>query len=236
MLRLTEFNRTGAPSQEMLEFEQIALVHIDELYATALRYTKNDKDAEDLVQETFLKAFTNFHRYEKGTNCRAWLFTILTNTFINRFRRKKKEREILSAEDLRPVEQNFFHRERAEIAQNPERGLVHKTFSHDIKQALSALPEEFRTVVILADLNDFSYKEIAHILDVPVGTVMSRLFRGRKMMRRHLVNLAFERGIIRNRDPFLHEETNRTRRSVRDQKLHDLFADQSHDNDEKAAS
>ena len=221
MLRLNEFNRT-ADDADMADFERIALIHLDELYATALRYTKNEKDAEDLVQETFLKAFTNFHRYEKGTNCRAWLFTILTNTFINRFRRKKKEREILNADDLRPVEQNFFNREKAEFYQNPEKGAIFKTFSSDLKEALSALPDEFRTVVILADLNDFSYKEIAHILDCPVGTVMSRLFRGRKMMRRQLVEVAYERGIIRNREPFLNEETNRTRRSIRRQKLKEL--------------
>lgn len=221
MLRLNEFNRT-ADDADMADFERIALIHLDELYATALRYTKNEKDAEDLVQETFLKAFTNFHRYEKGTNCRAWLFTILTNTFINRFRRKKKEREILNADDLRPVEQNFFNREKAEFYQNPEKGAIFKTFSSDLKEALGALPDEFRTVVILADLNDFSYKEIAHILDCPVGTVMSRLFRGRKMMRRQLVEVAYERGIIRNREPFLNEETNRTRRSIRRQKLKEL--------------
>ncbi len=221
MLRLNDFNKSdNAP--ELAEFEQTALVYLDELYATALRYTKNEKDAEDLVQETFLKAFTNFHRYEKGTNCRAWLFTILTNTFINRFRRKKKEREILNADDLRPIEQNFFNREKAEFYQNPEKGALFKTFSQDIKDALGELPVEFRTVVMLADLNDFSYKEIAHILDVPVGTVMSRLFRGRKMMRRFLVDVAYDRGIIRNREPFLNEETNRTRRSVRRQKLKEL--------------
>ena len=229
MLRLNNFNRSE-DNKELAEFEAIALVHLDDLYATALRYAKNDKDAEDLVQETFLKAFTNFHRYEKGTNCRAWLFTILTNTFINKFRRKKKEREILNADDLRPIEDNFFNKDKAEIRQNPEKGLVHKTFSTGLKDALADLPDEFRTVVVLADLNDFSYKEIAHILDVPVGTVMSRLFRGRKLMRRHLVDVAFERGIIRNREPFLNEETNRTRRSVREQKLDEL-----HEQD-KAAS
>lgn len=222
MLRLNDFNKTGADNEELAEFEQTALIHLDELYATALRYTKNEKDAEDLVQETFLKAYTNFHRYEKGTNCRAWLFTILTNTFINRFRRKKKEREILNADDLRPIEDNFFDRERAEFYQNPEKGAIFKTFSPDLRQALSSLPDEFRMVVVLADLNDFSYKEIAHILDVPVGTVMSRLFRGRKLMRRHLVDVAYDRGIIRDREPFLNEETNRTRRSVRRQKLKEL--------------
>lgn len=221
MLKLTDLNRSSQ-DPALAEFEQVALVHLDELFATALRYTKNDKDAEDLVQETFLKAYTNFHRYEKGTNCRAWLFTILTNTFINRFRRKKKEREILNADDMTPIEQNFFDRGKAEFYQNPEVGALFRTFSKDIKDALEELPEEFRTVVILADLNDFSYKEIAHILDCPVGTVMSRLFRGRKMMRRNLVDVAFERGIIRSREPFLNEETNRTRRSVRQQKLQEL--------------
>lgn len=235
MLRLNEHNRTEQASPELVEFEQSALIHIDELYATALRYTKNEKDAEDLVQETFLKAYTNFHRYEQGTNCRAWLFTILTNTFINRFRRKKKEREILNADDLRPIEQNFFNRDRAEFYQNPERGAIFRTFSSDLKNALTALPEEFRTVVVLADLNDFSYKEIAHILDVPVGTVMSRLFRGRKLMRRHLVEVAYERGIIRDREPFLNEETNRTRRSVRDQKLVELNLSRALDEDGDAA-
>lgn len=230
MLKLTDLNRSSQ-DPALAEFEQVALVHLDELFATALRYTKNDKDAEDLVQETFLKAYTNFHRYEKGTNCRAWLFTILTNTFINRFRRKKKEREILNADDMTPIEQNFFDRGKAEFYQNPEVGALFRTFSKDIKDALEELPEEFRTVVILADLNDFSYKEIAHILDCPVGTVMSRLFRGRKMMRRNLVDVAFERGIIRSREPFLNEETNRTRRSVRQQKLQEL-----HDSDDALAA
>lgn len=222
MLRLNDYNKSDEGNQDLSDFEEIALIHLDDLYATALRYTKNDKDAEDLVQETYLKAFTNFHRYEKGTNCRAWLFTILTNTFINRFRRKKKEREILNADDLRPIEDNFFNREKAEFYQNPEKGIIFKTFSTDLKDALGNLPDEFRTVVVLADLNDFSYKEIAHILDVPVGTVMSRLFRGRKLMRRHLVDIAYDRGIIRNREPFLNEETNRTRRSIRKQKLQEL--------------
>jgi RNA polymerase sigma-70 factor (ECF subfamily) len=222
MLRLNDYNKSDEGNQDLSDFEEIALVHLDDLYATALRYTKNDKDAEDLVQETYLKAFTNFHRYEKGTNCRAWLFTILTNTFINRFRRKKKEREILNADDLRPIEDNFFNRDKAEFYQNPEKGIIFKTFSTDLKDALGNLPDEFRTVVVLADLNDFSYKEIAHILDVPVGTVMSRLFRGRKLMRRHLVDIAYDRGIIRNREPFLNEETNRTRRSIRKQKLEEL--------------
>lgn len=221
MLKLNPFNRSEGDPQ-LKVFEENALVHLDELYATALRYTKNEKDAEDLVQETFLKAYTNWHRFELGTNSRAWLFTILTNTFINKYRRKKKEREILNSDDLRPIEQNFFNRERSQFYDSPEREAMNKTFTSDVQNALEALPEEFRMVVVLADLNDFSYKEIAHILDCPVGTVMSRLFRGRKMMRESLVEIAYERGIIRDREPFLNEATNRTRRSVREQKAEDL--------------
>lgn len=217
MLKINEFNRSGDPRFD--GFEETALPHLDELYATGLRYTKNEKDAEDLVQETFIKAYTNWHRFEKGTNCRAWLFTILTNTFINKYRRKKKEREILNADDLRPIEENFFNRERSEFYHSPEHEALQRTFTPEIRDALEALSDEFRTVVILADLNDFSYKEIAHILDIPVGTVMSRLFRGRKMMRELLVETAFERGIIRDMEPFLHEESNRTRRSVRKEKF-----------------
>ncbi len=216
MLKLNPFNRSEGDPQ-LKVFEDTALCHLDELYATALRYTKNEKDAEDLVQETFLKAYTNWHRFEIGTNSRAWLFTILTNTFINKYRRKKKEREILNTDDLRPIEQNFFNRDRSQFYDSPEREVLNKTFTSDVQQALAALPEEFRMVVVLADLNDFSYKEIAHILDCPVGTVMSRLFRGRKLMRESLVELAYDRGIIRNREPFLNEATNRTRRSVREQ-------------------
>lgn len=221
MLKQSTFQK-AAGSEALTKFEATALVHLDELYASALRYTRNEKDAEDLVQETFLKAYTNFHRFEEGTNCRAWLFTILTNTFINRFRRAKKERQILGADDLRPIQQNFHNVEKADFYQDPEKSVLSKTFSQDMRDALEALPDEFRTVVVLADLNDFSYKEVAHILDCPVGTVMSRLFRGRKMMRKNLVNIAYDRGIIRDKAPFLHEESNRTRRSVRDSRLKEI--------------
>lgn len=222
MIKLNQFNRElgeGADDSKIEVFQETAMGHLDELYATALRYTKNEKDAEDLVQETFLKAYNNWDRFEQGTNCRAWLFTILTNTFINKYRRKKKEREILNADDLRPIEQYFFNREKTNFYDNPERETLHKAFSTDVKEALESLSEEFRMVVVLADLNDFSYKEIAHILDCPVGTVMSRLFRGRKMMRQALVDTAYERGIIRDREPFLYDDSNRTRRSVRKAKL-----------------
>ena len=219
MLALNDFNRSDLGeegSEKMADFEESAMGHLNELYAKGLQYTKNEKDAEDLVQETLVKAYSNWDRFEKGTNCRAWLFTILRNTFINRYRRKKREREILNSDDTTPVEHNFFNRESTDYYESPERETMDKTFSQDLRLALAELPEEFRRVVILADLNDFSYKEVAYILDCPVGTVMSRLFRGRKLMRQELADEAYERGIIRDVEPFMHDETNRTRRSVRE--------------------
>jgi RNA polymerase sigma-70 factor (ECF subfamily) len=214
MLKLSQTNATDG---NLSDFESSALVHTDELYATALRLTKNERDAEDLVQETYLKAFTFFHRYEKNTNCRAWLFKILTNTFINNYRRKVKEREILGADDLRPVEQNLFSRERAQFNLNPERGLVQRAFSEEVRKALEGIPIEFRMVVVLADLQQFSYKEIAYILECPVGTVMSRLFRGRKLMRKQLASYAYAEGIIRDPKPYHSDDTNRTRITADDQ-------------------
>lgn len=220
MLRINEFNRSDDPKHE--GFEEAALEHLDELYATALRYTKSEKDAEDLVQETYIKAFTNWDRFEKGTNCRAWLFTILKNTFINKYRRQKKEREILNSDDQKPIERNFFSRDNTEFYDSPEKETLYKTITPEIQEAFKSLSPEFRQVVILADLNDFSYKEIAYILDCPVGTVMSRLFRGRKTMREKLARMAYDRGIIRDMEPFLHEESNRTRESVRREKYSEI--------------
>src|SRR5690554_5574538 len=163
MLKINRFNTETTAAVEgtkMQVFQDTAMEYIDELYASALRYTKNERDAEDLVQETYLKAYNNWDRFQQGTNCRAWLFTILTNTFINKYRRKKKEREILNSDDLRPIEQNFFNRDRSQFYDSPEREVLNKTFTSDVQNALEALPQEFRMVVVLADLNDFSYKEI----------------------------------------------------------------------------
>lgn len=211
---------TRTHQEKLAEFEQAALVHTEELYATALRLTKNERDAEDLLQDTYLKAFTFFHRFEKNTNCRAWLFKILTNTFINTYRRKAKEREILGADDLRPVEEKLFDRERTAMLYNPERGLFGKLISEDVRTALRNLPIEFRMVVVLADLQGFSYKDIAYVLDCPVGTVMSRLFRGRKLMRKQLAEFAYSEGIIRNPTPYQNDATNRTRIADKQRKDH----------------
>jgi RNA polymerase sigma-70 factor, ECF subfamily len=203
---------SAAGSPELLaEFERAALPHVDELFGAALRYTKNERDAEDLVQETLLKAFAFFHRFEKNTNCRAWLFKILTNTFINQYRRRIKEREILGGEDLPTVRENFFPEDGASHRHSPERGLGVRRMSEEVKEALHALSPEFRSVVVLADLLGFAYKDVAHVLDCPVGTVMSRLFRGRKQLRRHLAALAKQRGLIRDATPYGDDATNRTR-------------------------
>jgi len=177
------------------EFEALTLDHLDPLYAAALRLTKNERDAEDLVQDTFLRAYRFFDKFERGTNIRAWLFKILTNTFINRYRRKVKERTV--AEDERDtVHERFISRDATESASNPEAYFFDKLLSDDVLAAIDALPVDFRMVVILADIQEFSYKEIAEILDCPVGTVMSRLFRGRKLLQKYLLGYAIEQGIV----------------------------------------
>lgn len=180
-------------------FEREAVPHLDALYGTALRMTKDEQDAEDLVQEAMLKAYRYFDRYESGTNCKAWLFKIMTNTFINRYRKTKKRREFLVDDDYRPLQ------ERAEApAANPfvddfgedEERLYFKVFGDEVKEALEAMPVDFRMVVLLADLQDFAYKEIAEIMDCPIGTVMSRLYRGRRMLQAGLEEYARKEGYI----------------------------------------
>lgn len=177
------------------EFEALTLGHLDPLYAAALRLTKNERDAEDLVQDTFLRAYRFFDKFERGTNIKAWLFKILTNTFINRYRRKVKERTVV--EDERDtVHERFMSRDVTESATNPEQYFFDRLLSDDVLRAIDALPIDFRMVVILADLQEFSYKEIAEILDCPVGTVMSRLYRGRKLLQKYLLSYAVEQGVV----------------------------------------
>ncbi len=177
------------------EFESLALGHLDPLYAAALRLTRNERDAEDLVQDTFLRAYRFFDRFERGTNIKAWLFKILTNTFINRYRRKAKERSAVE-DERETVHERFMSQDVSEHAANPEQYFFDRLLSDDVLQAIDALPVDFRMVVILADLQEFSYKEIAEILDCPVGTVMSRLYRGRKLLQKHLLAYAVEQGVV----------------------------------------
>lgn len=178
-------------------FYDEAVPHLDSLYVTALRLTRDPSEAEDLVQEAMLKAFRYFDKYEKGTNCKAWLFKILTNVFINRYNKKRSSKEVLSNDDEgRSLEERV-----AAPGQNPfvdeilsEQELYHKFFGDEVKRALESLPEEYRLVVLLADLQDFAYKEIAEIMDCPIGTVMSRLFRGRRMLQAALADYAKRQG------------------------------------------
>jgi RNA polymerase sigma-70 factor (ECF subfamily) len=188
-----DFRHTHRTKQE---FETLVLAHLDPLYSAALRLTKHERDAEDLVQDTCMRAYRFFDKFERGTNIKAWLFKILTNTFINRYRRKVKERNVTEGSEREAVHDAFVSRDASDYAANPEQFMFDRLLSDDVLRAIDALPIDFRLVVILADLQEFSYKEIAEILEVPVGTVMSRLFRGRKALQRVLRDYAADQGVL----------------------------------------
>ena len=194
------------------EFEGLALRHLDPLYSAALRLTKNERDAEDLVQDALLRAYRFFDKFERGTNIKAWLFKILTNTFINRYRRSVKERTIVDGSERDAVQERFISREATEHAANPEQHFFNRLLSDDVLRAVDDLPIDFRMVVILADLQEFSYKEIAEILDVPVGTVMSRLYRGRRLLQKALASYAMVSGVLQPSDDSIDLEAYRRRR------------------------
>jgi RNA polymerase sigma-70 factor (ECF subfamily) len=179
------------------EFERLTLEYLDPLYSAALRLAKNERDAEDLIQDTFLRAYRFFDKFERGTNLKAWLFRILTNTFINRYRRRVKERSVVDGHEREAVHELFNSRDASEAAGNPEQYFFDRLLSDDVLKAIDALPQDFRMVVVLADLQEFSYKEIAEILKCPVGTVMSRLYRGRRLLQKSLRNYAQELGILK---------------------------------------
>jgi RNA polymerase sigma-70 factor (ECF subfamily) len=180
---------------DQAQFSELAMPYMSALYSAALRMTRNPSDAEDLVQETYLRAYRGFGGFQEGTNLKAWLYKILTNTFINRYRRTSKERSIV--EDERDsVQDRLVSRDAADVAEDPERAFFDRLLSDDVLRAIDAIPVDFRLTVILADLQDFSYKEIADILDVPVGTVMSRLFRGRRLLQKQLAEYAAASGLL----------------------------------------
>jgi RNA polymerase sigma-70 factor (ECF subfamily) len=178
------------------EFEAEALQHLDALYASALRFTRDPRDAEDLVQDAFLRAIRFLDKFQPGTNLKAWLFRILTNTFINKYRRNTRERSLVDGPGREQVTDQLHSPEAADRAENPERTLLDRLVSEEVLAAIDAVPIDFRMVVILSDVHDFSYKEIADILDVPVGTVMSRLYRGRRHLQRSLAGYAAATGIL----------------------------------------
>jgi RNA polymerase sigma-70 factor, ECF subfamily len=170
---------------------------LDPLYAAALRMTRNPADAEDLLQETLVRAYRGFPSFQEGTNLRAWLYRILTNTFINSYRAKQRRPE---QTDLDDVEDLYLYRrlgglEAASLGRSAEDELMDLFTEGEVKDAIDALPEQFRMAVLLADIEGFSYKEIAEIVDVPIGTVMSRLHRGRKALQKSLHAFALERGL-----------------------------------------
>jgi RNA polymerase sigma-70 factor, ECF subfamily len=177
------------------KFADQAMPFMDALYTAALRLTHNPSDAEDLVQETYLKAYRAYNGFEDGTNLRAWLYRILTNTFINSYRSKKRRPE---ETDLGEIEDLYLYRrlgglEAAAASRSAEDELLDFFTDAEVKSAVEALPEQFRLAVLLSDVEGFSYKEISEILDIPIGTVMSRLHRGRKALQRQLYEFAKDR-------------------------------------------
>lgn len=174
------------------QFELEALPHTDLLYNYALRMTGNPEDARDLVQETYLKAYRFWDKYEQGTNIRAWLFRILKNSYINRYRKASREPDTVEYDEA----QNFYESVRAQTAgpSNPQESLFRNLLDDDVAKAISGLPDDFRTVVILSDIEGLTYEEIAEFVDVPLGTVRSRLHRGRKLLRAQLLEYARNRG------------------------------------------
>ncbi|MCL2788400.1 MAG: sigma-70 family RNA polymerase sigma factor [Micrococcales bacterium] len=176
-------------------FDSTALDHVDQLYSAAMRMTRNPADAEDLVQETYVKAFSSFHQYRPGTNLKAWLYRIMTNTFINTYRKQQREPSKSSAED---IEDWHLMRSAAHTSQglrSAEMEALDRMPDIDVTQALASLPEEFRMAVYYSDVEGFAYKEIAEIMDTPIGTVMSRLHRGRAALRHMLADYARDRGM-----------------------------------------
>ena len=179
---------------EWADFEALALSFMDQLYAAAMRMTRNPADAEDLVQETYAKAFAARHRFEPGTNLKAWLYRIETNAFINTYRKRQREPQRSDGEAIEDWQlARAASHESGGLASAEERALA-GLVDVDIRGALAQLPDEFRLAVYLSDVEGFAYKEIAEIMDSPVGTVMSRLHRGRKMLRELLREYAAEQG------------------------------------------
>ena len=180
------------------EFTREAMQYAPQLYSAALRMTRNAADAEDLVRETFLKAYRGFNTFTEGSNLRAWLYRILTNTFINSYRAKQRRPDETELDD---VEDLYLYRrigglEAALASRSAEDQLMDVFTDDEVKAALESLPDNFRIPVLLADVEGFSYKEIAEMMDVPIGTVMSRLHRGRKAMHRELYEFARQRGLV----------------------------------------
>jgi len=178
-------------------FERDALPLMPELYAAAMRLTRNPSDAEDLLQEAYLRAYRGFGSFQEGTNLRAWLYRILTNAYINTYRKRQREPQTISADD---APEWYLYDQLAEAGggePSAEAEVLESLPDAEVQDALAELPEQFRMAVLLADVEGFSYKEIAEILDIPIGTVMSRLHRGRRALEKRLWSVVRERGLVK---------------------------------------
>ncbi len=183
-------------SERQREFTKLVEPHLSSLYNTAMRMTHNEKDAEDLVQDAMFKAYRALNQFQENTNFRAWIFRILVNTFITAYRKSVKQPQKISYDDM---EEFYLYKrldETISMQETSKDEFIENLFNDDIKDALESLPYQFRLVVLLCDVEGFSYNEIANIIDAPLGTVMSRLYRGRKLLQRSLWNYAKERGYI----------------------------------------
>ncbi len=183
---------------DQARFTELAMEYMPQLYTAALRMTRNPADAEDLVQETYLKAYRAFGTFAEGTNLKAWLYRILTNTYINTYRAAKRRPQISDVED---VEDLYLYRrlvpgDGADPGRSAEDEALDTFTDDEVKAAIESLPEAFRMAVLLADVEGFSYKEIAEITDVPIGTVMSRIHRGRRALQKALLQFAQDRGLV----------------------------------------